>query len=256
MPPVTCTPTEKSKCFINCILLMFPYWSRPDKYIDLCMKYGDGAYSMIFSMEKDSKRLIEFLLERKELVTPKLVAELGSFLPELNCPPTCIDPVALYPGTHSVVTVGDAVTVKKLNIAKLHINELAAELVPIIFGIKSEYIVNVESASIKNCEIVMETVHQASTKFTVNHIYQLAEAVLVIHNAGFAHNDVSPQNVIIDNNNTVKLIDFGSVSPLYQDSDIKQFCKTVICLFGGSETLFMDDDSIDIFTKKLIITHC
>lgn len=87
--------------------------------------------------------------------------------------------------------------------------------------------------------IIMEYVHGRTLKeilnekgafeqdFAIGLFLQILSALSCAHNAGIIHRDVKPQNVIVDENNTVKLTDFG----------IAREVKATTVTFAGSTVL-------------------
>ena len=50
-----------------------------------------------------------------------------------------------------------------------------------------------------------------------------------MHNMNICHRDIKPENILFDENNKIKLIDFG-FSFCYQNTNIKIVWNTIICL--------------------------
>ena len=49
-----------------------------------------------------------------------------------------------------------------------------------------------------------------SEKTVLNYLNQILDGLQAIHNAGMLHLDIKPANIMVDNNDVVKLIDFGA----------------------------------------------
>lgn len=50
-------------------------------------------------------------------------------------------------------------------------------------------------------------------------LLQIAGALRQVHDAGLIHSDISPSNILLENGNRVKLIDFGAARSLMQEQD-------------------------------------
>lgn len=55
---------------------------------------------------------------------------------------------------------------------------------------------------------------------------QIAEAVAYLHEAGVVHRDLKLDNILIDDKNVIKLIDFGFSVNATSDTKLKLFCGT------------------------------
>ncbi|MGC4123005.1 MAG: protein kinase [Myxococcales bacterium] len=73
---------------------------------------------------------------------------------------------------------------------------------------------------------VIETRRVLPPDETVAILRQIAAALEAAHKHGFAHRDVKPANVAMDDSGLVKLMDFGLASPILKDADGKR-SKTV-----------------------------
>ncbi|HEY3450161.1 MAG TPA: protein kinase [Myxococcales bacterium] len=73
---------------------------------------------------------------------------------------------------------------------------------------------------------VLETRRVLPADEAVAILRQLAAALEAAHKHGFAHRDVKPANVAMDDSGLVKLMDFGLASPILKDADGKR-SKTV-----------------------------
>lgn len=60
---------------------------------------------------------------------------------------------------------------------------------------------------------LVETQNETMMKNRLSFILQLGEAVTYFHEAGWIHRDICPRNVVVEPDNTIKLIDFGLVVP-------------------------------------------
>lgn len=58
-----------------------------------------------------------------------------------------------------------------------------------------------------------------NTDFIIHICLSVLDALAVVHNAGMIHRDISPENIFICEDLTVKLIDFGAAKQVYMDSE-------------------------------------
>ena len=60
----------------------------------------------------------------------------------------------------------------------------------------------------------------------LNYTRQIAEGLDTAYKQGVVHRDIKPQNILIDNKDDVKIIDFGFSTCIPNDKKIKIFCGT------------------------------
>ena len=78
---------------------------------------------------------------------------------------------------------------------------------------------------------------------------QIFEALKFVHDKEICHRDVKPENILLDENDNVKLCDFGSSKKLTQDSNIKHFPHVVSRYYRAPELSLCHTD----YTNKIDI---
>lgn len=85
-----------------------------------------------------------------------------------------------------------------------------------------------------------------NTQFTEQHIliimYNLLCAVKFLHSAGLMHRDLKPANILIDDNCSVKICDFGLsraeiIMPGPQDKYTTKIIKDALCFNSGLDSI-------------------
>ncbi|ESO00678.1 hypothetical protein HELRODRAFT_82909, partial [Helobdella robusta] len=74
-------------------------------------------------------------------------------------------------------------------------------------------------------DILTEVVTFSETRTRVI-MKQLLEAVEFIHSKTIAHRDIKAENILVDDNNNIKLSDFGFASTLKHDNEFTDLCGT------------------------------
>jgi serine/threonine protein kinase len=77
---------------------------------------------------------------------------------------------------------------------------------------KEQYIV-MELIDGMGLNFLIETRNPGLEKNRINYLIQMADGIESIHKQGFLHRDICPRNVMVDQEGTVKIIDFGLAVP-------------------------------------------
>lgn len=78
-----------------------------------------------------------------------------------------------------------------------------------------------------------------NTKTAIKIMYEITLAILFLHTHNIIHNDIKPENIIIKNDLTVKLIDFGSAIDL--NNNINKIDKSYTKIYASPELLLNND---------------
>lgn len=78
-----------------------------------------------------------------------------------------------------------------------------------------------------------------NTKTAIKIMYEITLAILFLHTHNIIHNDIKPENIIIKNDLTVKLIDFGSAINL--NNNINKIDKSYTKIYASPELLLNND---------------
>lgn len=76
-------------------------------------------------------------------------------------------------------------------------------------------------------------------KTAIKIMYEITLAILFLHTHNIIHNDIKPENIIIKNDLTVKLIDFGSAIDL--NNNINKIDKSYTKIYASPELLLNND---------------
>lgn len=90
------------------------------------------------------------------------------------------------------------------------------------FGLttEGEYYLVMELVEGMGMNYLVETRSEKLTGNRVNYLVQTAEAIEYLHAQGFMHRDICPRNIMVTNDDVVKVIDFGLAIP-----NTPEFCK-------------------------------
>ncbi|MGN1319097.1 MAG: serine/threonine-protein kinase, partial [Lachnospirales bacterium] len=77
-----------------------------------------------------------------------------------------------------------------------------------IFEYEKSYIVIEEFIKGKNLEYAIKNEGVISRDRAISYLIDIANTLSLVHNIGIVHRDITPDNVVIDNNNRARLLDF------------------------------------------------
>eukprot|EP01084_Bolivina_argentea_P007903 14818_1 len=75
------------------------------------------------------------------------------------------------------------------------------------------------------CEKIQQNKGGLEPSKAQNYLIQISHAVRELHDHNLAHMDISPENVIIDKNDQIKLIDFGVCTSIRDESKCEEKCS-------------------------------
>jgi serine/threonine protein kinase len=79
--------------------------------------------------------------------------------------------------------------------------------------IENEQFVVMEFVEGVGLSYLVDVQNERMKKHRLSYMVQLGEAIDYLHRQGFIHRDICPRNIMVDEDNRVKLIDFGLVVP-------------------------------------------
>lgn len=179
---------------------------------------------------------------------------------------------------HTIET-GEVVAIKKVFQDKRYKNrelQIMKDLShPNIVTLKHAFYTNGEKPDEVFLNVVMEylsdTVYRMMkyyTKVKLNfpqilvklYTYQIARALIYLHEAGVCHRDIKPQNILVDaRSHTVKVCDFGSAKKLVQgEANVSYICSRYYrapeLIFGATDyTCVIDVWSLGCVMAELVI---
>ncbi len=104
-------------------------------------------------------------------------------------------------------------------------------------------------------EIIYDTEYDLDFEEGFDYLNQVARGLNAAHSKGFTHRDLKPENVLISEEGTAKLVDFGLVAHEHNNLDLTQSTDTVGTLYYMSPEQFRAlgvDKRTDIYSLGIL----